>query len=145
MKTKKCSDCGTKKPTTQFYKNRRMADGLFAKCKKCVLKECAEYRRTNLEKVRAADRLRGTGNSRRIKRNGYVKTWREKNPRKYAAQVLLNNAIRAGKVTRQPCRVCGEKAQAHHENYDKPLEVVWFCAVHHVQRHKEMKQFGIEP
>jgi hypothetical protein len=27
---------------------------------------------------------------------------------------------------------------AHHEDYDKPLEVVWLCQPCHKQRHKEI-------
>jgi ribosomal protein S27AE len=42
---------------------------------------------------------------------------------------------------RTPCIRCGEeKSLAHHEDYDKPLEVMWLCQPCHKQRHKELKQ-----
>lgn len=44
---------------------------------------------------------------------------------------MVNNAIRDGKIARQPCEVCGRKAQAHHEDYSKPLDVRWLCFQHH--------------
>lgn len=36
----------------------------------------------------------------------------------------------------QPCERCGSlKADRHHENYDKPLEIVWLCRRCHGQHH----------
>lgn len=40
--------------------------------------------------------------------------------------------LRAGKLIEEPCRICGNiKAEAHHEDYSKPLDVVWLCNKHH--------------
>ncbi len=48
-------------------------------------------------------------------------------------------ALATGKLKREPCKVCSAaKVDAHHENYDKPLEVAWLCRKHHFQRHKEI-------
>jgi len=47
--------------------------------------------------------------------------------------------MRNGRLPKQPCKVCGEvKTQAHHEDYSKPLEVVWLCAACHKKRHQEL-------
>ncbi len=44
----------------------------------------------------------------------------------------LNHAIRDGKVKRLPCSVCGDpKSEAHHHDYNKPLDVIFFCDKHH--------------
>ena len=49
----------------------------------------------------------------------------------------LNHAVRDGRVIRMPCEVCGnEKSEAHHEDYSKPLDVVWLCDKHHHEAHK---------
>jgi len=46
--------------------------------------------------------------------------------------------LKRGKLTKQPCEVCGDpKSQIHHDDYDKPLEVRWFCRPHHLKNHKE--------
>ena len=36
---KKCKKCGIEKDTKDFYKNKKMADGLYANCKVCHCKE----------------------------------------------------------------------------------------------------------
>ena len=64
-----------------------------------------------------------------------VKAWKEKNALRRAAQVILGNAVRDGRITPLPCFVCGEKAEAHHPNYDSPLDVVWLCPTHHKETH----------
>ena len=56
-------------------------------------------------------------------------------PVKVKARRILNKAIAAGKITRGLCW-CGELGEAHHENYDKPLNVTWICSLHHARKHK---------
>jgi hypothetical protein len=52
------------------------------------------------------------------------------------AHALVSHAIRKGLLVRQPCEVCGfGPAQAHHEDYDKPLDVWWLCLDHHRDLH----------
>lgn len=39
---------------------------------------------------------------------------------------------------RKPCEIChDEKTDAHHDDYEKALEVRWLCRLHHMQVHKE--------
>ena len=47
------------------------------------------------------------------------------------ARTRLNHAVRDGKLERLPCVVCGDVAEAHHEDYNKPLDVTWLCRMHH--------------
>jgi hypothetical protein len=44
--------------------------------------------------------------------------------------------LKRGKLTRQPCEVCGAVAQMHHDDYSKPLEVRWLCRGHHLEHHR---------
>lgn len=58
------------------------------------------------------------------------------NRRKLNARQTLNDAIGSGKIKAQPCTKCGDtNAEAHHENYEKPLDVVWLCHKHHMEIH----------
>ena len=49
-------------------------------------------------------------------------------------------ALRQGILLYGPCEVCGEiNAQAHHDDYSKPLEIRWLCSWHHAEHHKNDK------
>lgn len=53
------------------------------------------------------------------------------------AHRLVAKAIKDGELVKQPCEVCGQvRVEAHHEDYDKPLEVKWFCVKHHRRVHR---------
>lgn len=53
---------------------------------------------------------------------------------------MVHNAITAGRIKKEPCSICGYPvAQAHHEDYLKPLEIVWLCANHHGELHRRNK------
>lgn len=58
---------------------------------------------------------------------------------KHNCRGLTAYAIKTGILTRQPCAVCGaKKAQAHHDDYSKPLEVRWLCSKHHAELHRNL-------
>ena len=76
--------------------------------------------------------------SNKLKVRQSVKAYERRWPEKAQARGALQNAVKRGVVERQPCTVCGcEKSEGHHEDYSKPLEVVWLCRVHHVRLHVE--------
>jgi len=89
------------------------------------------YRHKNQQKIR---RYYRKYNSEWRKKNGYHNELNSKKryPHKQYAREQALYAIRTGRLQRQPCEACGSiKAQAHHPDYNKPLEVRWFCATHH--------------
>lgn len=103
------------------------------------------------EKVRAADRerYRRDYDKRRAAAEAYAKAhpevgnaakrrWSERNPEKRKASVTLNNAVRDGRLKKEPCEVCGStyRIHGHHEDYAKPLDVHWLCPLHHVEAHR---------
>jgi len=139
MKT--CFKCKTEKPLTEFYKHSRMADGHVNKCKECNKNDVTANRNKNIEKFRAYDRERGKIPE-RIKANTEInRAWRAEDVRRSAAHVAVARAIRNGGLFRLPCIRCGEKKSvAHHEDYNKPLKVMWLCQPCHKQRHKELKE-----
>ena len=70
----------------------------------------------------------------------YQKDYQRLNPEKKTAHKILNNAVKSGDIIRQPCSECGKlKAEAHHPDYNKPLEVIWLCRTHHKRLHAELK------
>jgi len=113
-------ECGkTKESTRKFYCNDCL---LFRKRKST--REAAQQRRDREKKqivVRAPELL--TENEKVIRQ---------------AARDYLNRLIRQGIVKRQNCKICGsdKNIEAHHDDYERPLEVLWLCRVHHDEHHK---------
>lgn len=128
---KKCFKCGEVKPLTQFYKHKQMKDGHLNKCKLCARLDVSKHRLENIERIRAYDRARGSRQD-----YEYIKQYRAKYPNKYRAHNIVNNSIRDKRLFKEPCAVCGaEAAEAHHDDYLKPLNVRWLCPAHHKEWH----------
>lgn len=129
---KKCFKCGEVKSLSDFYKHKQMKDGRVNKCKDCNKIDVANHRIENIDRIRSYDR--GRGNRQEPE---YMKDWRESNPKKYKAHIMVNNQKRAGNISELPCEECGSlKVVAHHDDYDKPLNVRWMCQSHHKQWHE---------
>jgi hypothetical protein len=65
----------------------------------------------------------------------YQRERRSRERQKYICRTYTGNAIRDGRLIRKPCEKCGKKAQAHHDDYSKPLDVRWLCFKHHREFH----------
>lgn len=66
----------------------------------------------------------------------YTNNWRISNPKKRRAHKTIEAALKAGRIHRLPCWTCGkEKTDAHHYDYDSPMDVTWLCRKHHRQTH----------
>lgn len=57
---------------------------------------------------------------------------------KDAVRSFTRRCITIGILVKEPCKVCGtnENIEAHHEDYTKPLDVIWLCRNHHREHHK---------
>ncbi len=136
---KKCFKCGEEKDLSDFYKHGQMADGHLNKCKDCVKQDVRQHRKVN-ESVREYDRQRYRNDpARRERGQRNASAWNKKHPERYRAHNAVNNAVRDGKLTKEPCEVCGGKAHAHHDDYSKPLDVRWLCPKHHQRHHARIK------
>jgi hypothetical protein len=137
MTTKKCFKCGAEKPLTSFYKHPQMADGHVNKCKECNKRDVRENRLAKLEYYREYDNMRWQNDqSRRQVQYERTRQWNEKHPDKYRAHNAVTNAVRDGRLKKEPCEVCGAAyVHGHHDDYSKPLEVRWLCPSHHRQLH----------
>jgi hypothetical protein len=66
--------------------------------------------------------------------------WIKRNPEKRQCHITFGNALRDGRIQRQPCEGCANpKAHAHHDDYTKPLDVRWLCAACHSALHKRRR------
>jgi hypothetical protein len=142
IRSKECFKCKTIKPLSEFYRHSAMGDGHLNKCKGCAKDDATANRNKNLEKIRAYDRERAKVPERSKAAQEINAAWRKADNRRTRAHVAVARAVRKGSLIRSPCVRCGEqKSLAHHEDYDKPLEVVWLCQPCHKQRHKEINLF----
>ena len=145
-------------PLGCFYKHPRMHDGHLNKCKECTKKDTINNREAKLEYYQEYDRKRASlphcieGRrivSERWKKDPVLKKrinklkreWIKKNTIKRAAHIITGNAIRDGRLIREVCEVCGnKKVDAHHDNYEKPLEIRWLCKKHHAAHHVKIRE-----
>lgn len=119
VREKVCFRCKLQKPITEFYVHPAMGDGRLNKCKTCTRADVRRNYAENVERYRAYDRARGY-------RPG---------PREKVAARLATRALE-----RKPCEVCGAaKAEAHHDDYSKPLDVRWLCKRHHAEVHTQQE------
>ena len=139
MKTeelKTCKKCASILPRSGFY-------GTLSECKTCTKKRVALYvaeKKKDPQWV-IAERKRCRLKSRKYRDEGRAKALpKGRDNKRRKANGVVNNAIRSGRLQKQPCTICGEKrAQAHHEDYSKPLDVIWYCVRHHNDRHIEIR------
>lgn len=81
---------------------------------------CRKYYIKNREKIKA------------IRREYY-----EAHTEKYEAQRKVYYAIVKKELEKQDCLICGAaKSEAHHFDYNKPVDVMWLCQTHHRAWHR---------
>lgn len=57
--------------------------------------------------------------------------------KKRIAHRIVLEALKKGVLKKEKCKICGDvKVDAHHEDYDNPLDVIWLCRLHHMEKHK---------
>ena len=128
---KKCFKCKIDKELVDFYPHKQMKDGYLNKCRDCARRDSAAQLEINklnpvwVEKEKERVRLK------QLRLAGSKRT-------KIYNQV--RDALNQGLIKEQPCAVCGEvKTEGHHEDYDKPLDLVWLCKRHHSDRHLHLR------
>jgi hypothetical protein len=100
-----------------------MADGHLGKCKDCANEYSKQHRKEKKEYYQEYEKQRSQLPDRKEKMLTRVRNYRHKHPERASANQKVNRAISSGKLTPQPCFVCGEKAVAHHPDYSRPLDV----------------------
>lgn len=118
-----CRKCGSSRVWVNAFLNGT----------KTTKAECRECRRV----LQGRMRKRFGGAAARNKR------WEANNQEKARAHKAVEYAVKVGKLPRCPCERCGNpRSHAHHDDYSKPLDVMWLCATHHRERHREIDRLG---
>lgn len=130
-----CLKCKIRKPNKEYHFRDKPRGILRERCKACIKEyqsspRIMEIKRISQAKYSKTKKGRATEQRHSPKRWARVKSLQR--DRVYA-QVRY-------KLKKQPCSVCGnERSQAHHDDYSKPLDVVWLCSKHHSEVHRNAK------
>lgn len=131
---KKCKDCGIEKDFEEFNKNSHMKSGRINKCKNC----CCEYKKKHNKQNRELNAINNKiwRNSKEGKISILVRKLRYPNATKSRA---FYHAHKQKLTIPDGCERCGdthEKLEAHHCDYNKPMEVLFLCTWCHNAWHK---------
>ncbi len=74
------------------------------------------------------------------RRREYESRYHKENPGMATHRQLARRAF----PVRQKCQVkgCNELGERHHEDWRKPLEIIWLCQKHHVQWDNSYQTYG---
>lgn len=141
---RRCYSCNLEKDVKDFYKDKSKSGGYDYKCKDCKKKSSSEYRKNNREKYlhyfRTHPRINSPARLKYLSEYAKSHPQKERDKKELIAQRKLQYAVDTGKIIRLPCSICGKtKSEAHHPDYSKPLEVIWFCRSHHKLHHARTK------
>lgn len=131
-----CICCHKSKILEDFYKHPQMKDGHLGRCKECQKNNSSYNYFLHRDEHIIYEQMRGQKPERKLKKLLYQRKSRAINQLAYKATGIVNNAIRDEKLQKESCMLCGSvKAEAHHADYGKPLEVTWLCRPCHVSLH----------
>ena len=137
---KQCLKCGKQKPIGEFYRHSQMADGHLGKCKECCKTDNRKNRQQKVGYYRAYDKKRFEDPERKLFVSLHSWYHRVEHPLRYKARTAVSNALRDGRLIRRPCKFCGNpKAEGHHPDYLKLLDVIWLCKACHTIEHKTIQ------
>ena len=142
--SKICFKCKKTLPLTEFYKHPKMKDGHLGKCKECAKSDSTSRRKSKLEEVREYDRNRKNKEERFKYNIARTRKRRAEDSRYMKAHNDVYRALKKGVLVKTPCQYCGREdhVHGHHDDYDKPLSVMWLCPVCHRKRHDELSKLN---
>lgn len=140
---KKCSNCKEEKPLDMFYNNKSSKDKKGRICKVCraINGRLEQSKRYLYQKeYHKRDYVQEKAKIR-------VKLLRKSNSLKIKARKILQNNIYKGLIEKpSECSVCNKITEkryihGHHDDYLKPLDVIWCCRLCHEKIHKKKSKY----
>lgn len=119
-----CPRCKHRAYMNEWYRRKSLAER----------REWVSKRDQDLVRKRDRERYQRDKGRRMVGTKRYIARY----PEKRQARAAVAQAVRSGRMVRQPCEECGYEVRvhAHHDDYSKPLEVRWLCQTHHAAVHK---------
>ena len=129
----------------EYYKLQKNNDEYKERCKK--------YRENNKEKIRDYGKTEESKKYHREyqRKNNKTRKYKEKHKKyfsdyykkpenriKQLCRLRTSLMVKKGEIIILLCQICGElKVEAHHDNYNKPTNVMWLCVKHHKELHRK--------
>ena len=145
---KTCRTCQKTQDVENFYLTSKKTGNRFTDCKECTKRRVRANRLDKVDYYRKYDLIRAKLPERAKNALEQMRKWRAADSRRTKCHNAVIRAVAKGAMEVKPCQWPGcnsDKTLAHHESYDRPLDVIFYCQPHHKARHKQMKQEGIEP
>ena len=140
---KRCRDCGQEKELEEFYRQR---EGRQPACKECAKaysrRHYAEVVSTAEGRLLVREQARASYWRNRDRVLKYYIERRKREPLRFKALDDLNHAVQGGRVVpAEACERCGHdfsfsRRESHHEDYSRPLDVIWLCSECHGAIHR---------
>ncbi len=142
---RRCAKCKEILPLSSFYRQKRVRYRVGGYCKSCNSDWLSNYGASP----------KGREIKRRANRSYWPQYYQENRdrlqnhkkenhqPGKARTGNIVCAALKSGKLIKpDACSKCGKswcQIQAHHEDYNKPLEVIWLCKSCHRRKHNGEK------
>jgi len=141
MKTKICFKCKKEKPISDYYKHSGMTDGHVGKCKECNKKDVQDNYIKNIDYFREYNRKRHklphakkyNADMQRLKKKEHNAHNRVYN--KYTRIDKFKKPKNCSICNKTKCRIVG-----HHDDYNKPLDIIWLCDSCHQKLHVKLRE-----
>lgn len=133
-----CRYCGVFKRLDELVKDKDFKYDRRNECYECRAAACRRYYASNASAViQRTTRYKQTVAGKEVVTRG---TYRmvAKYPEKRRARAMVQRAVREGRMLKPTdCSRCnsGGLIEGHHEDYSKPLEVMWLCHLCHRRLH----------
>jgi len=137
--SRNCSKCGEAKLLSDFRERKGRRDNRLGQCRDCEHAYDRLYATSHILAIRSKN-----ANWRKVNRDKCMESCRRnriKNRQRSRCYGALQRAISKGVIVKpNECSICGAitppaQLHGHHEDYGKPLVVIWLCHWCHIRQH----------
>lgn len=155
---KTCKTCLVEKDLECFHKHRSCLYGVRNTCKGCRKVERKEYHEANREKENTRNKMYSMKNLEEVRARSNAYRKENYNTKKavaisrksqikhllrHKARNIIADRVRRGILEKGDCAYpngkCRGRIEAHHIDYNQPLNITWFCNKHHKLADKVQK------
>lgn len=135
---KTCTKCRELKAIEEYWRIKKGSPLRMPVCKVCSKKAKSEYRASEHGKAVIREQFKRRYNKHTKEYIHKAMDRYLKKPEVVRAEAKARYALKKGLIEKKVCETCsGIKVEMHHDNYEKPLEVRWFCRSCHMKEHRK--------